>query len=228
MAGKAESKIGCLIVLVGFTADASKQAQVKTFLSANSSYQVIVPDLPQTRGIRCCADWLDRYLLSERVFERHEICHFLNYISGGYIFRSASSRLDASKIGRVIYVRGPIQEAVPRALVRKYTWPILRFTQGRMITDLASNRLKDIPQSNLGTERGLVIETSPSAIARDLGLNAHSVPEGAWDVAKLLPGATDVLRVPESHDDVYSSPTMLGNCLAFFDTGRFASNTILS
>ena len=90
-----------------------------------------------------------------------------------------------------------------------------------MITDLASDRLKGIPQANIGREQGLLVETGVSKLAQSLGLHAESVPKESWRPEAMLPLASDVLCVPESHDEVYSSESFLSAALHFFQNGRF-------
>lgn len=216
------SEEDCIIVLVGVTADATKRGTVRRILQDKSECEVCVPDLPQRRGLIACSDELLTYLDQERIFDRFRLSHFLNYISGGYIFRLAASHMPDTHIGRVVYARGPIQECVPRALVKRYSWVLVRLFQGRMITDLASDRLMDIPHVNIGLEQGLIVETGVSKLAASLGLHAGSIPEESWLPEAMLPGATDVLRVAESHDDVYGSESFLGAALQFFETGRFS------
>lgn len=221
MSGREHEVEACVVVLVGVTADEKKIHSVEEYFIKHFGGTALVPVMPQWRGIRACSRWLPSYLEGNRVFERFKTVHFLNYISGGYIFRTASPLFPEDKIGNVVYGRGPVQELVPSALIRKYTWPLILLTQGKMITDLASDRLSDIPYSGLRGRRGLIIETGVSELARSLGLNAESVPPESWEAGSMLPGASDVLRVSESHDDVYTSDHVLGAALHFFRTGRF-------
>jgi len=216
-----EETRACIIVLVGVTADANKVASVRMFFESNFEGGTMVPDMPQRKGMRHCAEWLLNYLNQENVFARFDAVHFLNYISGGFVFRLASQRISSDRIGRVVYTRGPIQELVPRQLVRRYTWPLVWLTQGRMITDLAGTLPGEVPQCRLGRETGLIIETGTSDLARSLGLGPHSVSQKAWEPEAMLQGATDVIRVPESHDDVYTSERVLTAVLNFFRTGQF-------
>jgi len=71
-------------------------------------------------------------------------------------------------------------------------------------------------------EQGLMIELGASLMANDLGINGEALPSEAWDPELMLPGADDVIRVPESHDDVFSSPAFLSLALRFFASGKFA------
>ena len=211
----------CIVVLVGVTADTRKVTSVRRFFESNFQGTTLVPDMPQRKGMHRCAEWLLDDLASEDVFGRFSAVHFLNYISGGFVFRLAAEGISQDRIGRVVYARGPIQELVPRALVRRYTWPLVRLTQGKMVTDLAGKRVADVPPCPLGRQAGLLIETGTSDLARSLGLGPQSVPQEAWEPEAMLPGAADVLRVPESHDDVYTSEHVLNAVLSFFRSGQF-------
>lgn len=216
-----EPKTG-LVVLAGITANEGKIAALKTFIGRNIHADVFVPDLPFRRGLDHCAAWLPRYLKDEAVFERHDTTHFLAYIAGGFVLRLSAGELPARSLGRVVWVRGPIQERVPAAVVRRYTWPLVRLIQGRAVTDLANRRIAAIPFPHIGQENGLIIECGASALARDLKIAADAVPQGAWEPRALCPDAVDVLNVPESHDDVYTSGKVLGAAINFFRTGHFA------
>ena len=212
-----------LIILVGVTADAEKMACVKAYFEQHFEGVTILPKMPQRRGIQHCANWLVNFLRRERLLADMSKIHFLNYISGGHVFRLAAQEIGKSRIGRVVYVRGPIQEMVPRALIRRYTWPLIRLTQGKMVTDLAGRHLDSLPSYPMGQAAGLIIETGTSELASSLGLNPASVPEAAWNPEALLPGATDVLRIPESHDQVYGTEAVLGAILSFIRTACFCS-----
>ncbi len=68
----------------------------------------------------------------------------------------------------------------------------------------------------------MMIELGATFMAKDLGINEEDIPPEAWDPELMLPGADDVIRVPESHDDVFSSPAFLSVASRFFASGKFA------
>ena len=210
-----------LVVLVGVTADARKRDFLARHLAAETDNVVLVPPVPQWRGLSCCAGWLDGYFKREGIFAEFDQVHFLNYISGGYMFRSVASSWPNERIGRIIYCRGPIQERVPAALIEKYTRIGILLTQGKMVVDLAETWIDQLPYPATCHEQGLIIETGVSQLAASLGLSTASVVSDEWKPHRLLPGANDVIRVPESHDDVYTSETFLGAVLNFFRSGHF-------
>ena len=140
-------------------------------------------------------------------------------------FRRELSRKPLANMGRVVYDRSPIQEEVPRALVGKYTWFLLSLFKSQMIADVAGKWIYRLPYPASMGEQGLMIELGTSFMARDLEINEEDIPPEAWDPELMLPGADDVVRMPESHDDVFSSPAFLSVALRFFETGKFADTT---
>ena len=210
-----------LVVLVGITADKSKRASVLEYFSQTDEYDVYVPKLPQRLGVNYCAQWLKRYLSRTVVPQRYHRVDYIHYISGGLIFRHAIQTPLAIDTGRLVFIRGPIQEMVPAALVSKYGKFLTLFLLGKMVLDLSTADLSRPPLPQAFEERGLIIETGVSALAGSLGLSSETVPPEAFRPEQLLPGATDWRRVPESHDDVYSSPSVLSLALEFLRYGRF-------
>ncbi len=211
-----------LVILVGITADEMKRNSVGRYFERNSGYDVFVPDMPQRFGVRVCSWWLRRYLRDTVQVDTYDRVSFLNYVSGGIIFRRELSRRPLANIGRVVYDRGPIQEEVPRALVRKYTWFLMSLFKSHMIADVAGKWIYRLPYPLSMGEQGLMIELGTSLMAHDLGINEEDIPAEAWDPEFMLPGADDVTRRSESHDDVYSSLAFLSFALRFFETGKFA------
>jgi hypothetical protein len=210
-----------LVILVGVTANPMKRGAVRNYFQRQSAFDVFVPNLPQWMGLSLCSRWLVRYLVSKFTAREYHYVHFLNYISGGFIFRSINGRCDFLRLGRVVYNRAPIQELVPRQLIRKYSEIGLVLSRGKMLTDLARGSLKDLPFPSSLKEQGLIIETEASLLARSLGLSRASVPLDAWNYTHLLPGASDVLEVSLSHDDVYQSEQFLSQALHFLNYGKF-------
>jgi hypothetical protein len=223
-AGSTVQRKTALVVLLGITATDVKCAGLRDVVSRSFDADLYIPDLPFRRGLDHCANWLSRYLAAEAVFETHETTHVLAYIAGGFVLRLMAEDLPTGAVGRVVWVRGPVQELVPAAVVRRYSWPLVRLSQGRTVTDLAGRRAADIPFPHIGRENGLIIEGGVSCLARDLRLSVDTVPHDGWMPGTLCPEAADVLKVPESHDDVYTSGTVLGAAIRFFRTGRFADD----
>lgn len=209
-------------MLVGITAGARSRRSVLEFFSARGTYRTLVPRLPLRRGLRHAALWLERYLERTLLARYDAPLHVLAYIAGGGVLRclAQSGRLPA--LGRVLYVRGPVQELVPGAIVRRYGRLFARMFGGRAMLDLAEDWPQALPFPRSEAEQGLLIEQGSSALARSLGLGPADVPPSGWDAERLLPGAQAVLRVHESHDEVYASAHVLGQAQEFFRSGRFA------
>jgi len=214
---------GALLVLVGITATAHSRGSVLRYFAGHDAYQTFVPRLPLRRGLRPSARWLERYLArTVRTQERGPI-HVLAYIAGGAVLRCLAGSARLPDLARVLYVRGPVQELVPAAMVRRYGRLLARLLGGRSMIDLADGWPAALPLPRALGEQGLLIEQGVSSLAHSLGLGRDSVPAAGWDPQQLLPGAHAVLRVPESHDEVYASPRVLAAALEFFRDGRFGA-----
>jgi hypothetical protein len=210
-----------LLVLVGITATRRSRRSLLSFLAAHGAYQTFVPRLPLRRGLRPSARWLERYLArTVRTQDRGPI-HVPAYIAGGAVLRCLAGSARLPELARVLYVRGPVQELVPAAMVGRYGRLLARLLGGRSMIDLADGWPAALPLPRVLGEQGLLIEQGVSSLARSLGLGTDSVAAADWDPQRLLPGAHAVLRVPESHDDVYTSPRLLAAALEFFRHGRF-------
>lgn len=212
-----------LLVLVGITATARSRRSLLRFFAGHAAYRAFVPRLPLRRGLRPSARWLERYLArTVRPQERGPL-HVLAYIAGGAVLRCVSESARLPDLARVLYVRGPVQELVPAAMVRRYGRLLARLLGGRSMIDLADGWPATLPLPRASGEQGLMVEQGVSSLARSLGLRPESAAAASWDPEQLLPGAQAVLRVPESHDEVYTSPRVLAAALEFFRHGRFGS-----
>ena len=210
-----------LIILVGVTANRSKRARLNAFFSQAQEYDVFVPLLPQRLGLKYCVEWLRRYVSGTVVPLRYQRIDYLNYISGGLIFRHTIQTYANINTGRLVFIRGPVQENVPAALVTKLGKFLTRLIFGKMVFDLSEANLNSPPLPNAFRERGLIIEKGVSGLARFLGLTSEALPPDAWQPELLLPGATDWRTVPESHDEVYTSTIVLALVLGYFRDGKF-------
>ena len=109
-------------------------------------------------------------------------------------------------------------------MVRKHTRFLLSLFKSHMIADVAGNWIYRLPYPPSMGEQGLMIELGATFMAKDLSINEEDILPEAWDPELMLPGADDVIRVPESHDDVFSSPAFLSVALRFFASGKFAES----
>lgn len=212
-----------LLVLVGLTASRASRRGVARFFQSGSRFHTYVPPLPLRRGVRASARWLERYLAQTVCARESGPIDVLAYIAGGAVLRCLAASVRLPELARVVYVRGPVQELVPAAMVRRYGRLLARVLGGRSMIDLADGWPQRLPFPSASGEQGLIVEEGVSSLARSLRLGTDSVPAAAWEPARLLPVASAVMRVPESHDDVYTSPALLGCALRFFERGRFAA-----
>jgi len=215
-----------LLILVGITATKRSRSTIKQFFELHSSYRTLVPRLPLRRGVRASACWLERYLAQTVRTQETGPIHVLAYIAGGAVLRHLTAEGRVPELRRVLYVRGPVQELVPAAMVRRYGRLIARLLGGRTMIDLADGWPEALPFPVALGEQGLIVEEGVSSLAHALGLDARNPSAASWDPARLLPGASAVLRVSESHDEVYSSPALLHAALHFFDEGRFGAGHV--
>jgi hypothetical protein len=219
--GSSRGDRDALVILVGVTADRRKRQYVEAYFQEQRCFEVFVPGMPQWLGLGFCRHWLRRYLHARLAGKDFGHVHFLNYISGGFVFRSIASDCDFLRLGRIVYDRAPIQEELPRLLATRYTTPGLVLARGKMLADLASERIHSLPFPGDTLEQGLIVEGLPSALAQQYGLSRNSPPPAAWDWDRLLPHAADVIELPLSHDDVYDSELFLSQANAFYAHGTF-------
>lgn len=210
-----------IVILVGVTGGRKQRRYLISFFTARTGFDVFLPCLPYALGLRACSGWCAAYLRRHVLNRGYLAIHFLNFIGGGYVFRSLGQTLADQRLGRVVYVRSPIQEQVPRLLAKRYTRPGLMFLGGKMMADLSSEWIRSLPFPPAGAEKGLMLEMGISRMAASLGLEFSSVPPAAWSAAELLPGADDVLEVTASHDEIYESDDALGQVVTFLDNGTF-------
>ena len=219
---KAETQQQALIVLPGLTADKAKRDSMLHFFADNTPYAVYVPNIPKRRGLKRCARWLGAYL--DRVVRpgRYDGIQVLAFISGGFVLRQMSSDHPIRHLQHAVYVRSPIQELTLKRVRERYGRFVLWALRGRLALDVAGTDPERLEWPVADAGQALIIETGVSQLAGSLGVGPIDVPAASWDPTRLLPGADDVLRVPESHDENYSSPPVFEAVLHFFGFGRFA------
>lgn len=207
-----------LVVLPGITANAAKTAFLLEYFERHLAFPVFLPKLWQPLGIRGAARRLHRFLAKIGPFDR---IHFLAYVSGGFILRAALP-VAGAPIGRLVYVRSPIQEEVPGRFIRQRGRLAAVLGGGRMLFDLSSGWKDDLPYPVPSGAQGLVIERGVSRLARKLGLDADDFDGLRHSPGFRIPAANETWEAAESHDDAYTSAALLARIARFLATGTFA------
>lgn len=202
-----------LLVLTGITAGWRGRRVLRQRLRARTDARVVMPWMPWALGLRGCAAWLGAYL-RWRGLRRVDV---LAYIGGGYVLRAMAARGMALEPQRIVYDRGPVQEAVPARLLCRFGRLGLCLTGRAAVVGLADAVwLSSLPLPLGARGTAVLVETQASRLAQALGLR----PQGMPDPQALLPGADAAALLPLSHDDVYAAPGFLDLALAFLATGR--------
>jgi hypothetical protein len=202
-----------LLVLTGITAGWCKRRLLLRELQARSGSRVVMPWLPWALGLRGCAGWLRAYLRWRGVRR----VNVLAYIGGGYVLRAMAAGGMTLEPQRIVYDRGPLQEAVPAILLRRFGRLGLCLTGLAAVVGLADAAwLSGLPLPRGAQGTAILIETRASKLALSLGLEPEVLP----DPQDLLPGADASELLPLSHDDVYTAPGFLALALSFLATGR--------
>jgi hypothetical protein len=183
-----------LIILVGITANCRARRDLLQFYTRNSDYTVFVPALPYRAGLRACATWLTRYLDETVAPARHGALHGIAYIGAGFLLRCLN-RAELPDFARLVQFRGPHQEQVAAALVRRLGRKPVGWLQGGAALDLADGWPQALPPARCARRQGLIIEQGRSRMARLFGIAQDDA--AAWQPRQLLPEADAVLRIPE-------------------------------
>lgn len=207
-----------LIVLVGITANRADRSRLLRYFRTHTPYSVFVPTLCQYFGIRFAARRLCRFLKKPELsaFSRY---HVVCYISGGFILRAAANRCRLPVLGRIVYIRSPIQECVPKRVIERYGTLIAACLHGKMLFDLAADWKDDLPR--IEADDGYVIEQGVSSLAARLGLQARPFSPNPTSETLPIPSTSPVLLTPLSHDAIYSNDRLLAQIAGFLKTGRF-------
>ncbi|MGZ8151984.1 MAG: hypothetical protein ACXW0Q_03620 [Methylovulum sp.] len=211
-----------LVVLTGITADHVKKSQVLKYFQENSQFSVFVPTLCQYFGIGYAARQLVYFL------KRHNLaffskCHFICYISGGFILRCAIAAQPLENIGRVVYIRSPFQEQAPNLAIQKYGRLLAMLRYGKMLFDLASPLKNNLPL--VCAEDGLVIEHGISELALQLGLKNTDFDIYRNRADFVAPAAHEEWITELSHYEVYNNDELLETIARFIQSGSFTGNS---
>lgn len=219
-ASQTQVKPEALIVLVGITASWRKRRHLRRYLQSHCDVDVFVPSLPYRKPLGEVAAWFSAYLCDEVKPQRYEKIHCIAYIAAGSLLRCMPH---LPLFERMVYFRGPYQELVAPWLVQRIGRFLAGLIAGKTALDLANGWPARLPQQKLAQHEALIIEEGRSRMARLLGITSEELDETAWSAAQMLPSAEAVLRVPESHDDVYTSDAVLSAALGFIQHGAFPS-----
>ena len=216
-----QSDRDALVILPGITATREKEAFLKEYFDTHTDYEVFLPRLWQGLGIRGSARRLHRFMEARVKPAGYASVHFLSYISGGFILRAMLSRWPLPNIGRLVHVRSPLQEQVPGLVISMHGRVAAFLVKGWMMFDLASAWKDRLPFAQTAHPQGLILERGVSKMAVKLGLKDSDF-DGIRNSGKfVVPAANETLVVPESHDEAYTSETMLGRMVSFFKAGKF-------
>jgi len=207
-----------LVILTGITADASKKAHVRDYFRDNTEYEVFLPRLCQFCGIDGSARQLAWFLEWHKI-GRYARCHFICYISGGFILRQALSVKPIANLGRVVYLRSPFQEAVPELVIEQLGSIAAAFSNGKMLFDLASRDKDRLPV--IQAEDGVILEKGVSNMAAQLGIRADQFDAYRHREAFCLPPSKTVFCTELSHDQVYTTDALLARIAVFLKSGGF-------
>jgi len=213
-----------LVILTGITADASKKAHVRDYFRDNTEYEVFLPRLCQFCGIDGAARQLAWFLARHKI-GRFPRCHFICYISGGFILRQALSVKPIANLGRVVYLRSPFQEAVPERVIEQLGSIAAAFSNGKMLFDLASRDKDRLPV--IHAEDGVILEKGVSNMAAQLGIRAEQFDAYRHREAFCLPPSKAVFCTELSHDQVYTTDALLARIAVFLESGSFAGATAI-
>jgi hypothetical protein len=209
-----------LLVLVGVTANRRKRRGLLRHFSSRCNHDVFVPDLPYRKPLHEVAAWYVDYVTNVVRPERYARLHCIAYIAAGVMLRSLPPE---RRLGfeRIVYFRGPYQELVAARLAQRIGRGLAGLVMGRTAVDLAEGWAERFPLRREAAHEALIVEEGRSDMARWLGIGASDIPPASWSDEALLPTAEAVLHIPESHDDVYTSESVLNATLEFILHGNF-------
>ncbi|MBS3955174.1 MAG: hypothetical protein KGZ88_19655 [Methylomicrobium sp.] len=210
-----------LVLLTGITANSAKKSHLLSYFQQNSRFSVFLPGLCQYFGVKFAANQLVRFLDHHKLADFSK-CHFICYISGGLILRSALASQPLANTGRIVYIRSPFQELLPGLAIQKYGRLPTLIRYGKMLLDLTS-QLKMEP-AIAAAETGVVIERGLSASALQMGLKKSDFERYRHRSDFVMPPALETLTTPLSHDEVYTNDELLETLNRFIQSGHFKVN----
>jgi hypothetical protein len=165
-----------------------------------------MPDyLSRFRGVEGIGKWLDRWASAS--LNDDDAVYLLAYILGGSSL--AHAPLLISRTRRMALVRSRYQEAVPKALVRRFSYPGALVLFGKALADLGARRFWPAgfrPSCPVLT----LIETLPSRRAGQLGVKPLSDAE--LDIS-------DYRELEVDHDGAYHSRALMTAAVTWLQAG---------
>lgn len=210
-----------LVVLPGIMANGRKRRYLRRYFHDHCDYDVFIPDLPYRRPLAGVITWFTAYL-SETVHpQRYDRLYGIAYLGGRVLLRCMPPA-DVPRFESLVHFRGPYQEQVASRLAGRIGGTLAALFAGKTVLDLADGWPGRVPSRPFAEHEALIVEQGRSWLARWLGINTDDVAPEDWTTGNLLPAAEAELRVPESHDDVYTTDYILAATLEFIQHGTIA------
>ncbi len=208
-----------LVVLGGFTGSDSDTANVVRWLGVHSGYRVLNGVFQTPNGIAACEDNLRSWLLTNRL-DRVPHVDFFCFILGGMVLNEHIRRGSVVTIGRTVLDRGPIQEELPRTILRTVPW--IAWAAGKTLTDIGAYQFDRLAFDPRRT--AVIMETRPSSLASTFRSGYQS--ERPLDFTpSYLALVRDYMYIPLSHDDVYERIDQYGDeVLSFLSNSSFTKS----
>jgi len=195
------------LILPGVTADAERfRACIALAHGLWPEARVEMPDyLSRFHGVEGVGKWLDPWASAS--LDNAGAVYVLAYILGGAALAHAPVLL--SRTRRVVLVRSRYQEAVPKALVRRFTYPGALLLFGKAIADLGARPFWPAgfkPSCPVLT----LVETLPSRRAEQLKVRPLSDAEL---------GISEYREVAVDHDGAYHSRALMTAAVSWLRPG---------
>ena len=206
-----------ILILPGFgTIFHNTKNQVANF--KNQGFDVFIPDYISRKSLAKCTKNVDQFFTKHHL-ERYKKVHVFSYIIGSWTINLWLKQHPSSNITTIVYDRSPLQESVPKILVK--TNPFLsRMIFGKLIRELSETSYEPLTADSINV--GILIECKATKILWSKKAEFDKMPSRSFEIDSLHQPCTDYFYTFLSHDDLYTNlETASPEVLNFFRNGQF-------
>jgi len=208
-----------ILILPGFgTIFHNTKNQVANF--KNQGFDVFIPDYISRKSLAKCTKNVDQFYKKHHL-DRYKKVHVFSYIIGSWTINLWLKQHPSSNITTIVYDRSPLQESVPKILVK--TNPFLsRLIFGKLIRELSETPYEPFAADSINV--GILIECKATKILWSKKAEFDKMPPLSFEKDSLHQPCTDYFYTFLSHDDLYTNlETASPEVLNFFRNGLFTA-----
>lgn len=216
-----------LIIMAGELGSRKEVDTLIEYFDRNCEYNVFNADWKDRTGLEDCYIKLKKRM-SEINISKYDKVHFFSFILVGKLLRYYLQNDIPDNLGRIVLLRGPLEERILNISIDIYPNWILRMKYGKKIFEMAKIEYKDF--GNIHADIGMIIETEPNELAKNIVKRIKEKYTGDdpkytttfFHPDSIMKGYKDFTYLAMDHNEMYTMPEKyIDLVITFIKNGTF-------